>query len=429
MSTAPGQPSDVTLSLNRTMVKAFLENVPDIVFFKDRDSRFIAVSRSKAERHQLQPDDLRGKSDSDFFSPQHARWARADEENIMATGEPVIGKLERTYWLDGREGWCEVTKLPLRDETGNIIGTFGLSKDITEAQQIALALEKANRDIVDASRLAGMAEVATGVLHNVGNVLTSLNVSANVIATSLRQTKTSSLAKVSALLDSHAADLAEFADSDPKGRLIPDFIESLAQHWVEEQERLLDEISSLQKNVDHIKEIVAMQQTYATMAGVVESLDPAALMEDALRMNAGALVRLDVSVVRDFQATPPVQAQKAKILQILVNLIRNAKHAADEGDCPQKVITVRVIPGVNAAFVRLVVADNGVGIAPENLPNLFKHGYTTRAQGHGFGLHSAAIAAEGMQGSLTVISAGLGAGAIFTLELPIAAPTTPAATT
>ncbi len=420
MSNAPGKPTDATFSLNRTMVKAFLENVPDIVFFKDRESRFIAVSRSKAERHELQPDDLRGKSDSDFFSPQHARWARADEENIMATGEPVIEKLERTYWLDGREGWSEVTKLPLRDDTGNIIGTFGLSKDITEAQQMALALEKANRDIVDASRLAGMAEVATGVLHNVGNVLTSLNVSANVIATSLHQTKTASLAKVSALLDSHAADLAEFADSDPKGRLIPGFIESLAQHWVEEQERLLEEISSLQRNVDHIKEIVAMQQTYATMAGVVESLEPVALMEDALRMNAGALVRLDVSVVRDFQPTAAVQAQKAKILQILVNLIRNAKHAADEGDCLQKVITVRVIPAAGDGFVRLVVEDNGIGIAPEQLPSLFKHGYTTRAQGHGFGLHSAAIAAEEMQGSLTAYSAGLGTGAIFTLELPIA---------
>lgn len=427
MSNAASEPSDFTVSLNRTMVKAFLENVPDIVFFKDRDSRFIAVSRSKAERHQMQPDDLRGKSDADFFSPQHARWARTDEEHIMATGEPVIGKLERTYWLDGREGWCEVTKLPLRDENGNVIGTFGLSKDITEAQQMALALEKANRDIVDASRLAGMAEVATGVLHNVGNVLTSLNVSANVIATGLHQTKTASLTKVSALLDSHAADLAEFADSDPKGRLIPDFIESLAQHWIEEQDRLLEEISSLQKNVDHIKEIVAMQQTYATMAGAVEPLDPALLMEDALRMNAGALARLDVNVVRDFHPTPPVQAQKAKILQILVNLIRNAKHAADEGSCLQKVITVSVAPGTNDGIVRLSVADNGVGIAPENLPNLFKHGYTTRTAGHGFGLHSAAIAAGEMHGTLTASSAGPGAGATFTLELPIAAPSGAAA--
>lgn len=163
-----------------------------------------------------------------------------------------------------------------------------------------------------------------------------------------------------------------------------------------------------------------MQQTYATMAGVVESLEPVALMEDALRMNAGALVRLDVSVVRDFQPTAAVQAQKAKILQILVNLIRNAKHAADEGDCLQKVITVRVIPAAGDGFVRLVVEDNGIGIAPEQLPSLFKHGYTTRAQGHGFGLHSAAIAAEEMQGSLTAYSAGLGTGAIFTLELPIA---------
>lgn len=411
--------ANVTIPLDRTLVKAFLENMPDIVYFKDRDSRFIAVSRSKAKRHGLQPEEIKGKSDADFFSSEHVRWARADEEYIMSTGKPLVGKLERTRWLDGRDGWCEVTKLPLRDVNGETIGTFGLSKDITEAQKIALALEKAQRDILDASRLAGMAEVATGVLHNVGNVLTSLNVSANVIATSLYQSKAESLVKVSSLLQAHSANLAEFVDHDPKGRLIPDFIESLANHWLEEQERLLQEIKSLQENVDHIKEIVSMQQAFATMIGTVEPLDPSKLMEDALRMNSGALVRHDVSVVRDFQPTPNVYAETSKVLQILVNLIRNAKYAADEGRRTEKIITLRVAPGLKEGFVRLIVTDNGIGIAAENLPRIFTHGYTTRKDGHGFGLRSAAIAAKELNGSISVESEGTGCGATFTLELPI----------
>jgi signal transduction histidine kinase len=272
--------------------------------------------------------------------------------------------------------------------------------------------------------MAGMAEVATGVLHNVGNVLTSLNVSANVIATSLHQSKADTLGKVSALLQEHSGDLAAFIDHDPKGRRIPDFIASLAQHSLEERDRLLQEIVSLQANIDHIKEIVTMQQAYATMAGAVETLDPVTLMEDSLRMNAGALVRHEVACRRDFLPTPPVLAEKAKVLQILVNLIRNAKYAADEGRLADKIVTLRIEPGP-VGRVRLSVIDNGIGIPPENLERIFTHGFTTRKHGHGFGLHSSATAARELNGSLTVQSAGLGHGATFTLDLP-AAPVKPA---
>jgi len=426
MNEATAAPSNLESAtpLDRTLVKAFLENVPDIVYFKDRECRFIAVSRSKADRHGIQPDEIRGKTDADFFSAQHAKWARMDEQTIMATGEPVIGRLERTEWIDGREGWCEITKLPLRDVNGEIIGTIGLSKDITEAQKMALALEKAHRDLVEASRRAGMAEVATGVLHNVGNVLTSLNVSSNMIASSLRQSRAGSLAKVSELLQAHAADLADFVDRDPKGRLIPEFIESLAKHWVEDHERLLEEIQSLQKNLNHIKEIVSMQQAYATTAGIVETLDPTSLMEDALRMNAGALVRHEIEVRREFHPTPAISAEKAKVLQILVNLIRNAKHATD-GETDDKRITVRVEPSPNPGFIRLSVADNGIGISAENLPRIFDHGFTTRKEGHGFGLRSAAVTAREMNGSIVAQSDGPGRGATFVVELPITPATVP----
>jgi len=405
--------------LDRTLVAAFLDNVPDLVYFKDRESRFIAVSRSKARRHGLDPVDLVGKSDANFFSEQHAQWARADEESIISTGEPIIGKLERIVWPDGHESWATSSKLPLRDTDGEIIGTFGLSKDVTAAHEMNNDLEKTQREILDASRMAGMAEVATGVLHNIGNVLTSLNVSANVIATSLHQSKAGSLGKISALLDEHAADLGAFITQDPKGRRIPDFIESLAQHSLEERDRLLQEITSLQANIDHIKEIVTMQQAYATTVGVVEALEPAALMEDALRMNAGALVRHDVSCVREFHPVPPVHAEKAKVLQILINLIRNAKYAADEGRLAEKLIRLRVEPG-EGGRVRLIVEDNGVGISPENLARIFTHGFTTRKDGHGFGLHSSMTVAREMKGTLTAHSAGVGRGATFTLELPAA---------
>jgi len=410
----------------RTLVNALLEDAPDIIYFKDRESRFIAVSRSKAVRHGCDPAELVGKTDADLFSEAHAQWARVDEENIMSTGEPILGKLEHVMWRDGREGWAEISKLPLRDEQGGIIGTWGVARDVTREQQTRLALEKATRNLSDTSRIAGMAEVATGVLHNVGNVLTSLNVSATMIAMSLNQSRADSLGRLSQLLADHANDLGEFITHDPKGRRIPEFLESLARHELAERDRMLQEIASLQGNIDHIKEIVTMQQAYATMAGVTEPLDPALLMEDAVRMNAGALVRHDVSLVREFHPVPPVFAEKAKILQILVNLIRNAKYACDERGTADKVITLRVEPG-ETSRVRLVVEDNGIGIAPENLPRIFEHGFTTRKEGHGFGLHSAALAANEMKGALSVRSEGRGRGATFTLDLPAAPENTIAA--
>jgi PAS domain S-box-containing protein len=405
--------------LDRTLLTAFLENLPDIVFFKNRESRFIAVSQSKARRHDVEPADLIGRTDADFFSESHAQAARADEENIMATGIPMLSRLEHTEFIDGREGWTEVTKLPLCDEAGAVIGTFGLSSDVTEAQHIRLELETAQHKIIEASRMAGMAEVATGVLHNVGNVLTSLNVSANVIASSLQQSKAGSLGRVTGLLQEHESDLGEFIAHDAKGRRVPEFIESLARHWLEERDRLMQEIASLQENIDHIKEIVTLQQSYATMVGVVEPLDPTKMMEDAVRMNAGALARQDITCVREFQATPRILAEKAKVLQILVNLIRNAKHATDEGGTSEKIIRLTIEPGT-AGRVRLMVQDNGIGIPAGNLAKLFTHGFTTRRDGHGFGLHSAITAAKDLKGSLTAHSDGIGKGATFVLDLPAA---------
>ncbi len=407
--------------LDRALAAAFLENIPDYVYFKDRDSRFIAVSMSLV-RHLgcSSVYEVLGKSDADFFGEEHARAALEDERRIIASGESIIGKLERGDFSDGRTVWLLTDKLPLRDSDGEIVGTFGVSKDVSPSKEMELELEKANKDLRAASRLAGMAEVATGALHNVGNVLNSLNVSVTVLGSGLRQSKTEGLGKVAALIDEHAGDLGEFLTRDPKGRLVPDYLKSLARVAGEERARLIKELESVQKNIDHIKEIVALQQSHATLVGVVEPVEASALMEDSLRMNSAALVRHDVSVVRDYQQVPRVLAERGKVLQILINLIRNAKYALDESPTETKVMRLRIEGG--PGVVRLIVQDNGVGIKPENLAKLFTHGFTTRATGHGFGLHSSLTAAREMKGSLKAQSDGPGTGATFTLELPAAEP-------
>jgi signal transduction histidine kinase len=261
-----------------------------------------------------------------------------------------------------------------------------------------------------------MAEIATNVLHNVGNVLNSVNVSTGLVVESVKKSKVSRLARVVALLQEHAPDLGEFITHDTKGKQLPFYLAQLSEQLLADQAALVGELDSLRRNVEHIKEIVAMQQSYATFGGVKEMINVVNLVEDSLRISEGALSRHCVEVVREFDTVPSLNVEKHKILQILVNLLRNAKHACQDSDRADKRLTVRVTNGEGR--VKISVIDNGVGIPPENLTRIFNHGFTTRKDGHGFGLHSGALAAKEMGGSLTAHSDGPGQGATFTLELP-----------
>ena len=308
----------------------------------------------------------------------------------------------------------------LASDGQGVAKVFGTSQDITERKQAEAELQNMHQLLLDTSRQAGMAEVATGVLHNVGNVLNSMNVSATVTQEILRHSKTTSLVRIAGLLEEHSSDLSAFLVHHPQGRLVPGFVVKLAHLIEDENRKLLKESSALSKNVDHVKEIIAMQQTYARVSGLVETIQINDLVEDALRMNTSALDRHGVETIREFEPLPPVPVEKHKVLQILVNLIRNAKYACDESGRTDKRVIMRSANGDGR--VRISIIDNGVGIPPENLTRIFGHGFTTRKDGHGFGLHSAANAAREMGGQLSVHSDGPGRGASFTLELPVALP-------
>jgi signal transduction histidine kinase len=306
--------------------------------------------------------------------------------------------------------------MPLYDENGKIAGTFGISKDVTAIKETEAELAQTHKRLLDASRQAGMAEVATSVLHNVGNVLNSVNVSTSLIAEKIQKSKVANVVKVVELVRAHQNDLGNFFVNDPKGKQVPDYLVKLAEHLAQEQQGMLKEIGSLLNNVVHIKEIVAMQQGYAKAAGIVELLKASDLVEDAIRMNRGAVDRHNIKIIRDFNEVPVLTTDKHKVLQILINLIRNSKYACDDSERHDKQITLQLRNGDDR--VKISVIDNGIGIAPENLTRIFSHGFTTRKEGHGFGLHSGAIAARELGGTLTARSEGIGRGATFTLELP-----------
>jgi PAS domain S-box-containing protein len=410
--------TEAELARERDLLRSLMEHAFDSIYFKDRQSRFLRCSKAMSLRFGVgTPDSLVGKTDFDFYEESHALEAFEDEQQIIRTGLPIRGKIEREVLKDGAQQWALTSKMPLRNKAGEIIGTFGVSKDVTFIKDAEAKLEKAHKQLVESSRVAGMAEVATTVLHNVGNVLNSVNVSASLVADRVKNSKSVNLARAAELLQEHAADLADFLSRDPKGSKLPSYFASLAESLATEQNEILTELSSLRSNIEHIKEIVAMQQAYAKVAGLQESLKATDLIEDALRLNAGAVERHQVQVIREFTDSPAILVDKHKVLQILVNLIRNAKYALEYVDPREKRMILRSEPGEKGS-VKISVIDNGVGIAAENLNRIFEHGFTTRENGHGFALHSGALAARQMGGSLTGFSAGPGQGATFTLVLP-----------
>jgi signal transduction histidine kinase len=290
-----------------------------------------------------------------------------------------------------------------------------------------LRLEKtaseSQRQLLLATREAGMAEVATGVLHNVGNVLNSVLVATNLLGDIVRKSKISSLPKLSNLVVEQGHH-PHFLTEHPQGKRIPFYLKSLADQVTREQSLALSEIEVLKKNLHHVRDIIAMQQTYASLSGLTEKIRVSEVVEDTLRLNGGTFSSQAVTVTKRCQDDPEIVIEKHKALQILVNLVRNGRYACEESDRVDKELiidTCRSAPD----RVQIRVIDNGIGIPPENQAKIFAFGFTTRKTGHGFGLHSCAIAAQEMGGSLTFQSEGHGRGATFILELPLSPPASP----
>jgi PAS domain S-box-containing protein len=366
------------------------------------------------------------KSKEDFvsyspwdLSPERQPDGRASSEKAREMLEKMMREGSALFeWTHRRIGGQEfpATVLLSRVESAGTVFFLGTVRDITESKRAQLELENLQKQLVEASRRDGMAEIATNVLHNVGNVLNSVNISTDLIIDSVKKSKASSLARVVVLLQEHAHDLGAFLTNDPSGQHVPAHLARLSEHLMAEEGKIAGELDSLRRNVDHIKEIVAMQQSYAMVGGVKETIDVTSLVEDSLRLNEDALRRHGVEVIRELEKVPPMNVEKHKILQILVNLVRNAKYACDESGRADRRLTVRLANGDGR--VKISIIDNGIGIPPENLTHIFNYGFTTRKGSHGFGLHSSALAAKEMGGSLTARSGGPGQGADFTLELP-----------
>jgi DNA-binding LacI/PurR family transcriptional regulator/signal transduction histidine kinase len=286
------------------------------------------------------------------------------------------------------------------------------------AARMNAALTRANAELIETSRMAGLAEMATGILHNIGNAMNSVNTSCSMSADTVRKSKIASVRKVAQLLIEQGPNLPRFMESDPRGQKLPAFLTQLSEHLGGEQALVLKELDELRAKVEHINQIIAAQQSYAHVSGLVEQIPPEELLEFALKLSEASLTRHQVRTVRSFDKVPQVRVQRQKAVQILVNLIRNAKESMGAAHREEKVLKLG-IRCLAPDRVTISIGDNGQGIDAENIARIFSFGFTTKPGGHGFGLHNSALAAREMGGSLIAQSEGLGKGATFIFELPV----------
>jgi C4-dicarboxylate-specific signal transduction histidine kinase len=330
------------------------------------------------------------------------------KENVVAKDIPVKRKDGSVFYVDINSSFVTLAGRTY------LIGIF---RDITEHQQKEKELQKVHKELISASHRAGMAEVAADVLHNVGNVLNSINVSATLITEKVTNSEVANLEKVARIINEHIDEIGTFLTEHSRGKHIPVYLTEVSKCLQAEQTDIISKLQILTDNIQHIKDIIRMQQAYAKVSGVSMEVSPSQLVEDAIQINSAGLQRHGTRVVREFQELPNIEIDRQLLLQIIVNLVSNAKYALSDSDKEDKLLTLRIYRRDKDRFL-IEVADNGVGILKENLTKIFSHGFTTKQDGHGFGLHSSALSANELGGSLTVHSDGLGKGARFTLELP-----------
>ncbi len=390
-------------------VQAVMDAAPDAIVTIGPDGNIATFNEAALKLFGLTSDELQGH-DAQALLPDYLVYVRG-EAGIAGVAAEIAAFRGNG---DAFPADLSISEVGLK---GSVHYTAVL-RDITARKAREDEVKKLNQQLVDTSRQAGMAEIASGVLHNVGNVLTSVNVTATSLSDRIRGSKITGLNRAVEMMNAHADDLPRFIEHDPKGQKLPAFLGKLADMLGQEQESLQDGVGGLIKSIDHIKEVVASQQSVARVQNVDQAVEVSELLEDAVEVNRLRLEKFGVVIDKQCEALPPVRIDRHKVMQILVNLVKNACDAMEGNTAETRHMTLQA-QEIEDGMVRISVADAGSGIAPENLARVFNHGFTTKADGHGFGLHSSANTAQQMGGRLTVASDGVGHGASFQLDLPL----------
>jgi len=293
-----------------------------------------------------------------------------------------------------------------------------LSEELEErVRERTAELESTQRDLIESAHYAGMAEIATSVLHNVGNILSSVNTAGYLIREELDKSPLVTLQRANALLAEHLDDLPGFFANDPRAMSLMKLYMALGRRLETEEDSIREHVETLLDRIDTIKNVVAQQHHYTSNIYQTEDLELADMVETSLTILQEGFDTHHVTIHRDYASVPKIRIQKTKLIHTLVNILKNAREALQNNPPEQREIRISIRR--ERGWVVLEIVDNGMGITPEDLACIFTHGFTTKKDGNGFGLHSCALAMRDMGGDIRARSDGSGTGARFLLRFPL----------
>lgn len=428
------------LKKNLLYMEKIINILPGVMWWKDLEGRYLGCNQAMLKVCSLETkEEIIGKTDYDMpWTKEESDHYRADDKSVMDTKQAKLNIEESQTFPDGRVTTLLTNKVPVFDENNTIMGTLGTFLDITERkqkemevlltnQQLHIALEKLKQasdsesklknELVSAARMAGMAEVSTSVLHNVGNVLNSVNTSLFMVNKLFHQIPFSKLIKISRLMQENMPEIGHYLTEDKQGKLIIAYLQTLTESAVNDSETISQELNLLHSHLEHIVEIISTQQSMIISHGFNEDVVIADLVTNAITINIGVNNRAGITLNTQFNETPPLRTDRVKLMQILVNIIKNSIEALTSSDNTEKSLTLSTHDR-DGRNLCIKVSDSGIGISEENLKQIFKHGFTTKEKGHGFGLHNCILYAKEMGGTIEVESAGLNKGTTFNIILP-----------
>jgi len=410
--------------------RLLMETVPDaIVISEFSTGRFLHVNESFSKITSYTREEALGKTPLELNLIVNLKDDRFLRTIIKENGE--INDFETQYrQKDGTTVDMLVSARLLHyiDEYLDVT----VAKDITgrkqaenEIRELNLQLEKrvideraklqsAREEIIRKEHKSELADITSATLHNVKNILNSVKISTESIGEIISSGSINSLRKANDILGEQVENLEEFICNNDKGKKLMHYYLKLGDSFDTEEKESRIHLNRLLAKVDAIEKIVTAQQGYS---GKLEKeiVDITHVVEDALTMLANSIEGYHIQIVKDFSHVTEVRVLKTKLMHILINLIKNAIEAMNEIPADKRVLRISTEQTANG--VCLKINDKGCGIQEEDIHKMFRYGFTTKEDGHGFGLASCAAYLEEMDGEISVESEGNGKGSTFTMTL------------
>lgn len=308
----------------------------------------------------------------------------------------------------------------------NVLTTKALyDEKVNRAEQLEKEIQQQAEQLANAEHqgelryIAGKAEIATDVLHNIGNALQSVKTGASLVSYAVRESRLPLMKRAVDLFSDHEDDIASFMTQDERGKILPSYLIELCDSLLNERDQITTEIQLLEKHLEHISAVLSTQQKYAALCNVTDEFQLADLVTDVEELLSCSLANSGIEVIREFANVPSIHTDRQKLMQVVLNVVKNAIESIKLYNPAQGGRLMISVASTTGGKVSMRVADNGAGITEENRKKVFVHGFSTKRDGHGFGLHSCANIMKELGGSIEVNSSGPGQGATFSLSLPV----------